>query len=264
MVEEIKKHIAMAPNKFAGAVAPVFKLRDDSTPYHAGTMFAVKVDDEVYFITAAHVLKKNEAYSNDADDQIFAIVDGTLSQIESFDKYNVFDSKRAQLDVVAIKPKLICWNNVFKCYISESDVYSGTLSSDDYICAYGFPESKNKIRWQTKILSNVPCSYFGKSLSPDILKRHGYGDEYIGIDISLKKVFTGEQKEIKPPKPQGISGGPIYLTHNFSKPSELIEPMLVGVTFEKMVTNNGILGVSFSGILNALKNLHKKTFGSDS
>lgn len=264
MVEEIKKHIDMAPEKFAGAVTPVFKLKDDSTPYHAGTMFAVKVDDEVYFITASHVLKKNENYSEDEDDQIFAIADGTLSQIESFDKYNVFDSKSAQLDVVAIKPKLICWSSVFECYISEADVYSGALSSNDYICAYGFPESKNKIRWKTDILSNVPYGYFGRNLSPDIIKSQGYGNEYIGVDISLKKVFADGQKEIKPPKPQGISGGPIYRTHNFSKPSELIEPMLVGVTFEKMVTNNGILGISFSGILNGLKNAHNKQFKSDS
>ncbi len=40
--------------------------------------------------------------------------------------------------------------------------------------------------------------------------------------------------------------------------------MLVGVTFEKMVTNNGILGISFSGILNGLKNAHNKQFKSDS
>lgn len=264
MVENIIKHIELAPKKFSGAVTPVFKLRDDSNPYHAGTMFAVKVDHEVYFITAAHVLKKNENYSSDTDDQIFAIVDGKLSQIKAFDKYTVFDSKSEELDIVAIKPKLICWSNVFESYISDTDVYSGKLSSDDYMCAYGFPESKNKIRWQTQILSNVPYSYFGKSLSPEILESQGYGKEYIGIDISLKKVFTGKQKEVKPAKPQGISGGPIYLTHNLSKPSELIEPKLVGVTFEKMVTNDGILGISFTGILNGLKDAHNKAFKSDS
>lgn len=245
--------IEFSPNILAGSVTSLFKLKDDSKPYHAGTMFAVKIDEEVYFITAGHVLKKNQKYSEDSDDQIFAIVDGKLTQITSFDKYIVFNAKDNELDVVAIKPKNISWDRIFTKFISEADMFMGKIEPEHYLCAYGLPETQNKIRWQTDVLSNVRYGYFGKSSKRETLSALGFGEEYIGIDISLKKAFINNQKEIPPAKPQGISGGPIYITHNFSNPTELFEPKLVGVTFEKMINNQGILGVKFSSILAGFK-----------
>lgn len=245
--------IESIPNKFSNSVAPLFKLKDDGKPYHAGTMFAVQIDGEVYFITAGHVLKKNESYSLDSDDQIYANINGELGQIKNFEKFEMFNCKNNEMDVVAIKPKDISWDKIFSQFISESDVFLDNIEPDHYLCAYGLPESKNKIRWQTEILSNARYSYYGKSSEIKTLSDLNFGDEYIGIDISLKKAFTNNQKEIPPAKPQGISGGPIFITHDFLKPNTYFEPKLVGVTFEKMSTNKGIVGVKFPYILAGFK-----------
>ncbi len=237
----------------AHAIKPIFKLKDNDDPYHAGTCFGVIVSGKKYLITANHVLLKNENYSKDKDDQIYMMVNSKLQQIKSFKKITL-KTDDGNMDFVAITLNNINIDTIFKKYICEKDLIDIKLDSNQYICAFGFPTSKNKIKWQQNVLTNKPYSYNGKVLSKDSLKKYGYNSNlYIGINIFLKKVFTKTQKEIKAPAPYGISGGPMIYTYNSSKPLNLFKPKVCGIVIEKTNDGKAIIGVNINNIIATLK-----------
>lgn len=233
-------HLDTCCNAYKGYFVPLFKVNCRGEPYHAGTGFGLQFCGTKYLITARHVLDKDQDNECDAVNQIFCISNGALKQIDRFNTIEVVTSdfrkgQREKVDIVVMEPLSFSLDTVFEGFFTKNDIDLSILSTDKYVAACGFPSSKNKLRSNTNVLTQILYGYCGKSSSEEKCEKAGFESPvYSCFDILLKKIFTATKKEIKAPKPHGISGGPVLVTYDFSAPETLLKPMLCGVVIENV------------------------------
>lgn len=220
--------IEFRANLFKGSFVPAFKADCEGRPYHAGTMTGMNFPGGQAFLTAAHVLDRDE--NNPCDDkyQIYVHDGSELTQIIRFDFRSIENRK---LDLAFFNTQDVLVSKVFAKPIDLNRFHRGPVTNAMYLVACGYPGSKN--RRKGKSLSNRPYGYFGKVSNDKATRRAGYDPAYyFSIEIDLKRVHRNGQKRVKAPNPSGISGGPVFLVHDFSS-IRLIEPAFAGIVVAK-------------------------------
>lgn len=201
---------------------PVFKIFCDGTPYHAGTAFGIEHKGTRYMVTAAHVLEKDKNNPCDSKNELFVIVNNVLTQIKKYEAtlINTTDPcqrKPITLDLVLIVPSEFSLSAVFSGFFKKNDWYHAQIYDQLYVVACGLPSSKNHAKNSTKELSQRPTGYFGRISPAFKCQKSGFDNRtHFCFDFLLKKTFTSTQREVKAPKPHGISGGPVLITHDFT------------------------------------------------
>ena len=235
IASRLNDKISRSPNQFRDCYVPVFKVTCDGTPYHAGTAFGIELNSTRYMVTAAHVLERDEDNPCDSADDLFVSVDGELTQIERFER-QVFRSgsqrlpPNSLLDLVLILPTDIDLGRVFPRVFTMKDVHRPPLRSQLYVAACGFPSTKNGLKSSSTILSQMPVGYFGRVSDSGKCRKAGFDSKsHFAFDLLLKKTYTSRLKEVKAPKPHGISGGPVFVVHDFDRPKRFMKPKLRGV-----------------------------------
>lgn len=255
IAKNIAAWISSSPKRYLGYFVPVFKIRCDDTPYHAGTAFGIEHEGKRYMVTAAHVLDRDENNPCDSENELFVGARGSLTQIGKFDisKINVSASSpsaRRPLDLVLISPHDVDLSDVFTHFFTDKQFDKSRLRVDLYVAACGFPATKNRANRYARTLSRYPVGYFGRVSTPAKCRRAGFDPRtHFCFDIFLKKVFTGSQKEIKAPKPHGISGGPVFVVHNFRRPMMHMMPKLRGIVVESAPEERAIVCIDLFAVL---------------
>lgn len=237
LTKKLTSLISDAPNQFRGYFVPVFKLSCDQTPYHAGTAFGIEHNGKRYMVTAAHVLQRDESNPCDSRNEIFVAINGCLTQLLEFEKIIIHTSVQSQrapipVDLVLIAPRECDLSMVFTGFFKKEHWYKSRLHNGLYVAACGYPATKNKAKKSVRTLSMLPYGYFGRISHASKCRKAGFNNRtHFSFDILLKKTFTGRQREVKAPKPHGISGGPVLVVHDFGQPN-LMTPKLRGVVIE--------------------------------
>jgi|GEM_PF-3277792 len=252
-------HLNTCCNIYKGYFSPLFKADCKGEPYHAGTAFGLQYHGAYYLVTARHVLDKDQENECDEVNQIFCISNNKLRQINRFTTIELFKpelrgGKREKVDVVVVEPIDFSLNTVFDGFFTENDFDLSDENQDKYVAACGFPSTKNKLRWNSTVLTQIPYAYCGKVSGEEKCNKAGFERQFYNcFDILLKKIFTATAKEIKAPKPHGISGGPVLCTHDFSVHGELRRPMLCGIVIENVPHLQCIAYVKIGLILEAIE-----------
>ncbi|ACT49615.1 hypothetical protein [Methylovorus glucosotrophus] len=256
IAKKLASLISDAPNQYRGYFVPVFKISCDETPYHAGTAFGIKHNGKRYMVTAAHVLEQDECNPCDSKDELFITVNGSLTQLRQFEATTIHTSVQSQrspvpLDLVLIAPSEFDLSAVFTNFFTKRHWYKSPLHDRLYVVACGYPATKNNAKKSVKTLSMRPYGYFGRISCASKCRKAGFDSRtHFCFDILLKKTFNGSQREVKAPKPHGISGGPVLVVHDFGR-LNLMTPRLRGVVIENAWKQQCIVCVDIFAILSA-------------
>jgi hypothetical protein len=238
VAKRLTASISNSPNLYRRYFVPVFKVLCDGTPYHVGTAFGIEHRGARYMVTAAHVLERDENNPCGSKDDLFVAVNGSLTQIRQFDRTTVHTTSQSQrtsmpLDLVMISPREFDLSAVFSHFFTKERWHRSHLHSRLYVAACGFPATRNCAMKSGRKLSMRPFGYFGRISPTSKCRKAGFDDRtHFCFDILLKKAFTATQREIKAPKPHGISGGPVLVVHDFTQPKRVLKPKLRRVVIE--------------------------------
>jgi hypothetical protein len=246
--------ISEAPNQYRNYYVPVFKVSCDETPYHAGTAFGIEHHGTRYLVTAAHVLEKDNDNPCDAENELFVFVNGVFTQMRLFDTHFVRSPNRSMpLDLALISPKEFDVSAVVTKTFSNAQCFRSRLHQSLYVVACGFPGTKNSAKRSVRVLTRRPVGYFGRISHPAKLRKAGFDPHtHFSFDILLKKTFSGSRREIKAPKPHGISGGPVFVVHDFAR-SKQMAAKLRGVVIENAWKHQCIVCVDLFSVLSSIQ-----------
>lgn len=244
--ENVKQAISSNAAKFAGSYVACFKADCDGRPYHAGTLTGIDLGHQTVLVTAKHVFDKDETNSCDEKNVLYAFANGEIAQLDRFRTGYLPLPSGQLLDIAVFVPETHDPREIVSNPIPLAALKREPLSPTHYVAACGFPETKNRRKGNE--LSNRPYGYFGKALklTPRHQKRYDPAFHF-AIEINLKKTYRDQLKEVVAPCPQGISGGPIFLVHDFAGAST-VECMLTGIVIARDSESKHLIGVHAGAI----------------
>lgn len=229
-MDTLDAQISARASRFKGAFVPVFKADCDDRPYHAGTMTAVALPGLPTLVTARHVLDRDENNECDEENQLFLFSGGKITPFGRFQTGRL-PIPGGILDLAVILTGDTATLGAFVEPIPAASVRHDRLTEGMYLAACGFPGTKNRVKG--KQISNRPYGYFGKLAADHVPEEDGYDPTYhFALEIDLKRVYRAGEKKVKAPDPDGISGGPVFLVHDF-KVAAAVEPMLAGIVIAR-------------------------------
>jgi hypothetical protein len=214
-------------SKFSKSYVACYKADCEGRPYHAGTLTGINLGHQVVLVTAQHVLDKDETNPCDQKNQIYASVNGMLEQLKTLRTGILPLPNGEHLDISVFVPETHEPGEIVIEPIPLNSVIDFPLHEKHYLAGCGFPHRKN--RRNGNRIANKPYGYFGDYAHSAVTEAAGYDPRFhFSININLKKVYRGDLKEVPAPNPQGISGGPALLVHDFKSKSR-IEPKFAGI-----------------------------------
>jgi hypothetical protein len=258
-VRMVMKHLAECCSDYYKYMTPVFKADSRGVPYHAGTCFGLEVRGRHFLLTASHVLDKDERNPEDSENQIFVAVNGTIQNSLKFRRWNLHirednDIEGETVDLVVLEPIDLDAGAIVGDFFPRASIFRPPLTERYYVAALGFPETANEIQWGTNTVSNVPMSFCG-FVSPT-KKCLGLGfpeQSHFCFEFNFKKGYRAEGSRVNPTNPEGISGGPVLVIHDFDSPHEKQVPQLCGVTIEKRKKEKSIVCVRIDQVIRELE-----------
>lgn len=207
-------------NPLSKTVFPNLKIDCGNRPYHAGTLTVVDMAGVKVLVTARHVLDIDQANECDFEEnQLRALGSQGPVQLHPFEMNTITPEGVcvSPLDIAVLRPEWLDTENLGVVAISDSSIYREALHGKLYMAACGFPATKNN-SWAKRVTQR-PYSYFGLVAGEDAVRRAGFDPRYhFAIKIDLKRVFRGSEKRVRAPDPSGISGGPVFIAHDFDRP----------------------------------------------
>jgi hypothetical protein len=230
--------------KYAQSYAAAFKVDCEDRPYHAGTITGIDLGHQVVLVTARHVLEKDQSNPCDEDNMIYAAANGKLDQLNKLQAAALPLPNGNFLDAFVFVPGTHRPEQIIDEAVPLPDVFRAPLKTDYYFGACGFPHTKN--RRKGKELSRRPYGYFGKLASDQVAVSEGYDPQFhFSIEINLKKVYGRGLKEVKAANPEGISGGPVFLVHDFSS-NVAMEPKFAGIVIARSGNSKALICIRAS------------------
>jgi len=201
-------------NKFRGSYVPVYKGDCENRPYHAGTLVGIDLGHRVVLVTARHVLDKDQSNPCDEQNQIYAVIDGQMVQLNRLETALLPLPDGEVLDVLVFVPGSADPQEVVREPVPAYALRREALTKNHYLVACGFPRTKN--RRKGKELSVRPYGYFGLLAPESTTRAAGYDPSFhFSIEIDLKRTYRDGLRKVKAAEPQGISGGPVFLVYDF-------------------------------------------------
>ena len=256
MTRLLSETISINAAKYSKSYVACFKADCDGRPYHAGTITGIDLGHQVALVTARHVLEKDRGNPCDEDNVLYAFVDGKIDQLNRFRTAILPLPNGEPLDISVFIPESHDPGQIFKDPIPMSAMIGEGLRSTHYVAACGFPETKN--RRKGKEMSNRPYGYFG--MAGPLTTRHSRDYDpnfHFSAKINLKKTYRDGLKEVIAPCPQGISGGPVFVVHDFHQNAST-ECLFAGIVIARDKESKHLICVHAGAILEIAQEL----FGS--
>ncbi len=262
LAAQIQAGITANANRYKMSYVPVFKIDVRDKPYHCGTMFSVSHMGNSFLVTAAHVLERDQKNPRDLDSQIYGFTDGRIVQIGKFLTANLTLPSRENLDLRIMSPIGLASSDFVAEPIPASNIWCGNMLRDFYVVACGFPKTKN--RRKGRELTMRPYGYFGKIANEKLVSAEGYDPMFhFGIEIDLKRVYREGLNQIKAVEPDGISGGPVFVVHDFSRANVSIEPRLVGVVIARAKNSKMLICVRGEFLIHVIDVIENDQVGTE-
>jgi hypothetical protein len=242
-----RKIIENAIKMMTSYVLPIYKMYKNK-PEQIGSGFFVHSSGQYFLITAAHVLietRKNELFiyiepnkqmrlagnvrtnSDDIDVGVIKLTHGLMPPYLAV--------KKVAIDIMGLKPRLF--------------PRSGKL-----LAIVGFPASKSKINPIDKSVSVSAYGYYENSIDDEAYALNNLSlENHLAMKLDLKKGsnLKGEHRNF--PKPNGMSGSPIWLLHDYKSDEEQRAFPIVGIGIEYRKRNRILVGTDISYCIELIK-----------
>jgi hypothetical protein len=210
---------------------PLYKFDDRDRPQLNGTGVLVEHEGNQYLITATHVLKQNPDYVDDQDGEIYCFMEGKLTLVppETWRVLASQDGERDLIDVSFVLLGKVLMNNFDKAECYQFNEAAFPEEKHLIIAAMGCPATKSRLN--SKGLPKSISTYFsyGLPLTAERLYEAGFDAEInFGFHFDIKKCRIGEALDVKAVRPNGISGGAIWI-NDFSRINVDKPPILAGI-----------------------------------
>jgi len=261
MNERVNECLALAKDKFAPAIRPIYASTDARRPVHLGSSIFLKIDDVPHLLTAAHVIdwiKHSSLYTG---------VETHLTEIEAEFRVTKADNRdNDRYDFAfAVIPEPMAAKLGDVTYISDKEISSMTAQTTGHVyAALGYPNSQNKKIDHTKkhiatviwpyaatVLSDLNATALAKSLKIS-------GEDHVFIKFDEKHsrdVHTG--KIVNSLKPTGISGGALIDLGNLADLDRFAEPgtggRLVGLLIEHRARHKAMVATRMTTIIRGMR-----------
>jgi hypothetical protein len=235
---------------------PIFENDNRGRPQQIGSSFIVRSDSEHYLVSAAHVLellKTKTLYYYTAQAQIRKL-NGKLmlNPWEGDRDKDPIDTGVLRLGNESHPP----YPDLKKFAVQPSYLRPSDSPRDGkHYAIVGYPETKNRADLATRTVNAVAYAYRNHSLPESEYQKHKLSPrEHIVLPLRPKKSFDPDGKHVHFPKPQGMSGSPIWLL--FDDDASDLGPVCpivgIGTKFRKGV---GIIGTDVGIAMGMIKRL---------
>jgi hypothetical protein len=195
----------------ASFTIPIYRNDERDRPEQVGSCFIVHSGAHHYLVSAAHVLEEaRELYFYIAPSQT-----RKLSGLLALSRWTG-NREKDPIDVGVIrltKEGLPPYRDLKKVAVLPSYLRPNDSPRDGKQYAIvGYPETKNRADTATRTVNAKAYSYRNRALAENLYATHGLSAATnIVLPLRPKKSFDSEGKHTHFPKPQGMSGSPIWL-----------------------------------------------------
>jgi len=226
---------------------PLFADDDRGRPQQIGSSFIVRSGNEYYLVSAAHVLellKTQTLYYYIGQAQTRKLTGKLMLSPWKGDR----DKDPVDTGVLRLGHESHPPYPDLKKFAVDSSYLRPSDSPRDgkHYAIVGYPETMNRADLATKTVNAVAYAYRNHSLPEVEYEKHKLSpQEHIVLPLRPKKSFDPDGKHVHFPKPQGMSGSPIWLLFD-DDATDLgrVCPIVgVGTKFRKGV---GIIGTDVS------------------
>lgn len=260
--ERVNECMALAKDKFAPAIRPIYVSTAAARPVHLGSGVFLKIDDVPHLLTAAHVIDSIKHSS------LYIAGETHLTEIDAEFQVTKADNRDDdQYDFAfAIIPEPMAAKLGDVTYISDKEISAMPVRTTGHVyMALGYPNSQNKKIDHTKRhIDTVIWPYAATVLSdPDATALAASikisGEDHVFIKFDKKRsrdVRTG--KIVNSLKPTGISGGALIDLGNVADLDHFAEPgtgggRLVGLLIEHRAKYKAMVATRMTTIIGAIR-----------
>lgn len=229
--ESILEAIDDAMGLMAKFVVPLYEDNGRGQPSSHGSGFFIKAGEYHFLVSAAHVLETMKAKS------LFYYISPTIKRkLSGKLLLNPWQGDRENdlIDVGVLRltgEGLPPYPDVNKFAIDASYLLPSYLprSSKDYMVV-GFPASKSNVNPLRREVAATAYGYRNHSI-PD-LEYHKQGllpETHLALPLDLEVGFDSKGKHRNFPKPQGMSGSPIWVLYNEDEQDDGRSLHIVGI-----------------------------------
>ncbi len=226
------------------SICPIFFERNEDIVEQVGSGVLVRISDEIFLLTAAHVVDWSERGALCIPSNAGIVpIEGFVVSVET--PKGVTRSKdKIDLAYYKLSKSLAASLHQSLHPLERSNLWltDNTLNDDIYTFS-GFPISKS--RSKEKTVSTELFSYSGHAAIDEKYENLGYDkDTNIVINYRLKKAVSPDGVKINPPHPRGISGGGIFRwpkdvgRHSLQE----LQRSLVGIAHTYLKQQNCLIG----------------------
>jgi hypothetical protein len=245
-------------NLLSSFTIPLYIDGDRGEPVQIASGFVVRDGSVHYFISAAHVLDELRSRS-----LYYYISPGVTRKLAGKLMLNrwVGDRERDPMDVgvLRLSPEAPPpYPAVNKFAVDVSYLRPNALPRlGNHYAIVGFPASKSRVDNAARTVECKPYVYRNPPLPDDQYAKHGLSSAlHVVLPLNLKKGFDSRGKHVHFPKPQGMSGSPIWILFDeeLRDLGRTFPIVAVGTKFRKGL---GIIGTDVSEVIRVIDKLAK-------
>lgn len=221
-------------------VIPLFKKVPGKRPSLFGSGFLVSSAKSTYLVSAAHVLDDYSQLYYYIKPTVTSKLVGTLIRTK-LPRSRSRDDDRVDVGVLRLEGDYLPpYVDVEKYALPVSALVPNTYPRDgkQYLLV-GFPATRSKANPAAQELKSTPISYRNGSVPASRYLELGISAQtHIAISLDLENVLlpTGSVENF--PKPEGLSGSPIWLLYDEQGLNDRHQTPVIGVVIEHHVREN--------------------------
>ncbi|MDO8938461.1 MAG: trypsin-like peptidase domain-containing protein [Methylicorpusculum sp.] len=230
-------------------------LDDNDRPTPFGTGFFVQQQDDIFLVTAAHVLDKAQSHK-----LYYYTSPGDIRHISGKMVRRTHDGDRRNdhIDIGVVKMSggmLPPYPDINKYPMDISYLKPKHLPrSGKHYSFTGFPATKTKVRNCNKSIEVVAYSYRSDSIpESEYTKYKVDASTHIVLPLDTKKGYDKNRNLTHFPKPQGMSGSPVVALYEEGEADSIVFPV-VGVAIEHRARDNIVIATDVKYVLEAIHN----------
>ena len=235
------------------AVIPIFRMRRDIFPESVGSGILLKIGDNLFLISAAHVL--------DCPDPLLIPCDGRLVELQGSGRISVPPESGRKNDLhdsgfICIEPALAARlvNSGYCLSAGEIEMSDETEDGDLYVFS-GFPWTEQRPNPAQSSTFSTRFCFAGPTADLRSYRKAGVSrNTHIAIKTTADNFRTSAGKMIPCKSMEGVSGGAAFKL--YFHPPNLLSVRLVGIIIEQHKRLGCFVAIRINGVIETIRAQH--------
>jgi hypothetical protein len=229
-----------ASDVLSQCVVPLYR-NEGGKPAHFGTGFFIRAGSSHFVLSAAHVLERSRELYYYVEPSVTARLSGSL-------RLNPWDGDREKdpidIGVLKLDKSMPPYPAVGKLALDASYLRPGLLPrANRFYATIGFPAKKSKANVVEKNVISTVYSFRNRSFPDSDYGRFGFSpDTHIVLNVDLRDGVDSDGQHRTFPKPQGMSGGPIFMLLDETSEGQPRSFPIVGIGTKYRPSQHALIG----------------------